>query len=148
MLFCHSQKSHPAGEIPSGLAKIAPSDNVISHADVIKSYCGLLAQAKSDFVAIEQYRSDDFFRESLGNKQVPSEDTKAPCASGWMSMPRRSSRRFPVLKGGTLVSCVSCHHPFRSFLASSIASSTATWVRPVILPKAAKVAPVLSCAHR
>jgi len=61
--------------IPSGLAKIAPSDNVISHADVIKSYCGLLAQAKSDFVAIEQYRSDDFFRESLGNKQVPSEGT-------------------------------------------------------------------------
>jgi len=61
--------------IPSGLAKIAPSDNVISHADVIKSYCGLLAQAKSDFVAIEQYRCDDFFRESLGNKQVPSEGT-------------------------------------------------------------------------
>ena len=61
--------------IPSGLAKIVPSDNVISHADVIKSYCGLLAQAKSDFVAIEQYRSDDFFRESLGNKQVPSEGT-------------------------------------------------------------------------
>jgi len=61
--------------IPSGLAKIAPSDNVISHADVIKSYCGLMAQAKSDFVAIEQYRSDDFFRGSLGNKQVPSEGT-------------------------------------------------------------------------
>lgn len=61
--------------IPSGLDKIAPSDNVISHADVIKSYCGLLAQAKSDFVAIEQYRNDDFFRESLGSKQVPSEGT-------------------------------------------------------------------------
>ena len=61
--------------IPSGLAKIAPSDDVISHADVIKSYCGLLAQAKSDFVAIEQYRNDDFFRESLGNQQVPSEGT-------------------------------------------------------------------------
>lgn len=61
--------------IPSGLAKIAPSDDVISHADVIKSYCGLLAQAKSDFVAIEQYRNDDFFRESLGNRQVPSEGT-------------------------------------------------------------------------
>jgi len=61
--------------IPSSLGKIAPSDNVISHADVIRSYCGLLAQAKSDFVAIEQYRNDDFFRESLGNKQVPSEAT-------------------------------------------------------------------------
>jgi len=61
--------------IPSGLAKIVPTDDVISHADVIKSFCGLLAQAKSDFVAIEQYRGDDFFRESLGNKQVPSEGT-------------------------------------------------------------------------
>ena len=61
--------------IPSGLAKLVPSEDVISHADVIKSYCGLLAQAKSDFVAIEQYRSDDFFRESLANKHVPSEGT-------------------------------------------------------------------------
>ena len=66
---------HRFTSIPSGLAKVAPSDDVISHADVIKSYCGLLAQAKSDFVAIEQYRSDDFFRESLGSKQVPSEGT-------------------------------------------------------------------------
>ena len=61
--------------ISSELAKVAPSDDVISHADAIKSYCGLLAQAKSDFVAIEQYRADDFFRESLGNKHVPSEGT-------------------------------------------------------------------------
>lgn len=28
--------------VPSGLAKIAPSDDVISHADVIKSYGALL----------------------------------------------------------------------------------------------------------
>lgn len=61
--------------IPTGLAKVAPSEDIISHADVIKSYCGLLAQAKSDFVAIEQYRGDDFFRESLGNRSVPSEGT-------------------------------------------------------------------------
>ena len=61
--------------IASGLAKVAPTDDVISHADVIKSYCGLLAQAKSDFVAIDQYRADDFFRESLGNQHVPSEGT-------------------------------------------------------------------------
>lgn len=61
--------------LPSALAKIAPTNDIISHADVFKSYCGLLAQAKSDFVAIEQYRNDDFFRESLGNKHVPSEGT-------------------------------------------------------------------------
>jgi hypothetical protein len=61
--------------ISSALAKVAPSNDVISHADVIKSYCGLLSQAKSDFVAIEQKRIDDFFRESLGNSHVPSEST-------------------------------------------------------------------------
>src|SRR6266571_3676719 len=59
--------------ITAGLEKVAPSDDVISHADAIKSYCGLLAQAKSDFVAIEQFRADDFFRESLGNRHIPSE---------------------------------------------------------------------------
>jgi hypothetical protein len=61
--------------IPTGLEKVAPSNDSISHADAIKSYCGLLAQGKSDFVAIEQFRNDDFFRESLGNKHVPSEGT-------------------------------------------------------------------------
>lgn len=61
--------------ISSALAKAVPSDDVISHADCVKSYCGLLAQAKSDFVAIEQFRADDFFRDALGNKHVPSEGT-------------------------------------------------------------------------
>ena len=55
------------------LEKVVPSNDSISHADAIKSYCGLLAQGKSDFVAIEQFRDDDLFRESLGNKHVPSE---------------------------------------------------------------------------
>lgn len=61
--------------IPTDLAKVAPSEDVISHADVMKSYCGLLAQAKSDFAAVEHNRTDDFFRESLANKHVPSEAT-------------------------------------------------------------------------
>jgi len=52
----------------------APGD-LISGLDIIRSYCALLAQGKSDFVAIEQYRKDDFFREALGNKGVPSEGT-------------------------------------------------------------------------
>ncbi len=52
----------------------APSD-LIAGADIIRSYCALLAQGKSDFIAIEQYRDDDFFREALGNKEVPSEGT-------------------------------------------------------------------------
>jgi hypothetical protein len=52
----------------------APGD-LIAGIDIIRSYCALLAQGKSDFVAVEQCRNDDFFRESLGNKDVPSEGT-------------------------------------------------------------------------
>ena len=52
----------------------APGD-LIAGVDIIKSYCALLAQGKSDFTAVEQYRRDDFFRESLGNNGVPSEGT-------------------------------------------------------------------------
>lgn len=59
----------------SALTEAVPLAHGISHADVIRAYCGLLAQAKSDYVAIEQYREDDFYRESLGLDQVPSEGT-------------------------------------------------------------------------
>ena len=47
----------------------------ISHADVVRSYIGLLCLGKSDFAAIEGFRQDRFFRESLGLKEVPSEPT-------------------------------------------------------------------------
>ena len=59
----------------SSLAAAVPTDDSISHADVIRSYCGILAQAKSDFIAVEQNRTDDFFREALGVSCVPSEGT-------------------------------------------------------------------------
>ena len=61
--------------LASALAKAVPLSHGISHADVIRSYCALLAQGKSDFVAVEQHREDDFFREALGLSQVPSEPT-------------------------------------------------------------------------
>ena len=61
--------------LSSSLEKAAPSSDIIPHGDVIKSYCGLLSEGKSDFVAIEQYRTDEFFHESLGIAQVPSEPT-------------------------------------------------------------------------
>jgi len=61
--------------LPSSLAEAVPTDDSISHADVLRSYCGILAQAKSDFVAIEHCRTDDFFREALGVDHVPSEAT-------------------------------------------------------------------------
>lgn len=47
----------------------------ISHADVVCSYVGLLCLGKSDFAAIENFRQDKFFKESLGVKRVPSEPT-------------------------------------------------------------------------
>lgn len=47
----------------------------ISHADVVRSYIGLLCLGKSDFAAIEGFRQDRFFREALGLKEVPSEPT-------------------------------------------------------------------------
>lgn len=61
--------------LSSALAVMNAPGDLISGIDIIRSYCALLAQSKSDFVAVEQYRGDDFFRESLGNKDVPSEGT-------------------------------------------------------------------------
>ncbi len=61
--------------LSTALAVMDAPDDMIAGADIIRSYCALLAQGKSDFVAVEQYRKDDFFRESLGNKDVPSEGT-------------------------------------------------------------------------
>ena len=62
-------------DLASSVAKAVPLSHGISHADVIRSFCALLAQGKSDYVAIEQHREDDFFREALGLSQVPSEAT-------------------------------------------------------------------------
>ena len=61
--------------LSSALAVMDAPGDLIAGIDIIRSYCALLAQGKSDFVAVEQYRKDDFFRESLGNKDVPSEGT-------------------------------------------------------------------------
>jgi hypothetical protein len=61
--------------LSSALAAMDAPGDLIAGIDIIRGYCALLAQGKSDFVAIEQYRHDDFFREALGNKDVPSEGT-------------------------------------------------------------------------
>lgn len=49
--------------------------DAIPHADVLKSYVGLLCLGKSDFEAVNGMREDDYFVESLGVPQVPSEGT-------------------------------------------------------------------------
>ena len=50
-------------------------EGAISHADVVRGYLGVLCLGKSDFAAIEGFRQDTFFRESLALSEVPSEPT-------------------------------------------------------------------------
>ena len=47
----------------------------ISHADVLKSYVGLLCIGKSDYEAITDRMEDDYFKEALGIRRVPSAET-------------------------------------------------------------------------
>ncbi|MEW6181522.1 MAG: IS1380 family transposase [Chloroflexota bacterium] len=47
----------------------------ISHADVLRSYLGLLCLGKSDFEAITGMRDDTYFMNSLGIRQIPSTET-------------------------------------------------------------------------
>ena len=49
-----------------------PLRHGIDHGDIIKSYIGTLCLGKSDFEAIENFRQDDYFKQSLSIKQVPS----------------------------------------------------------------------------
>jgi len=60
--------------IDANASAFARSD-AIPHADILKSYVGLLCLGKSDFEAITGLRGDDFFAESLGLDLVPSEGT-------------------------------------------------------------------------
>lgn len=59
------------GEVERHL-KGLPLRHGISHADLIRSYVGLLCLGKSDFEAVEDFRQDRYFRQSLGIGQVPS----------------------------------------------------------------------------
>jgi len=47
----------------------------ISHADVLRSYVGLLAVGKSDFEAITGVKADPWFKTALGLRKVPSAET-------------------------------------------------------------------------
>ncbi len=47
----------------------------VKHGDVIAAAIGLLCLGKSDFNDIEAFRDDEFFRRSLGLRQIPSEPT-------------------------------------------------------------------------
>jgi len=47
----------------------------VKHGDVVAAAIGLLCLGKSDFNDIEAFRTDEFFRQSLGLRQIPSEPT-------------------------------------------------------------------------
>jgi len=57
------------------LAKRVGRCRGISHADVLKSYVGLLSLGKSDYEAITDKIKDEYFKESLGIRRVPSAET-------------------------------------------------------------------------
>lgn len=58
------------------LGKAAPlQKGGIAHADVIRSYLGVLALGKTDYQAVVQHQDDAYFKKSLGLTRVPSEPT-------------------------------------------------------------------------
>lgn len=55
--------------------KMGSNDKSISHADILRSYLGLLCLGKSDFEAITGMRDDSYFRNSLIVEQILSTET-------------------------------------------------------------------------
>jgi DDE family transposase len=47
----------------------------IPHADVVRSYLGVLSLGKNDYQAVVQHQADVYFKKSLGLARVPSEPT-------------------------------------------------------------------------
>jgi len=54
---------------------VIPTVGGISTGDVVLSYIGTLCQGQSEFEAIEQFRKDPYYAESMGVKYVPSSPT-------------------------------------------------------------------------
>jgi len=52
-----------------------PIRSGVSNSDVLRTYLGLLVQGKSDFDAVENFRGDAFFKQSLGIELLPSSPT-------------------------------------------------------------------------
>ncbi|MBE0547508.1 MAG: IS1380 family transposase [Rubrivivax sp.] len=69
---------HHLKTLAPALAKLdaaLPVRNGVSHADIVRSYVGLLVQGKSDFDAIENHRLDKFYKQALGITLLPSSPT-------------------------------------------------------------------------
>jgi Transposase DDE domain group 1 len=52
-----------------------PVKSGVANSDIVRSYLGLLVQGKSDFDAIENFRGDAFYKQSLGIALLPSSPT-------------------------------------------------------------------------
>lgn len=62
-------------DLAQSLKREVPLRHGISHADVLRSYLGLLCLGKSDFEAVSNVREDEFFAAALGIGTVPSTET-------------------------------------------------------------------------
>ena len=54
---------------------LSPGSNGIGLDDILRSYLGVFATGQSDYEAVTNRREDDYFRESLGIRKVPSAET-------------------------------------------------------------------------
>lgn len=62
-------------DLAQSLQREIPLRHGIAHADVLRSYLGLLCLGKNDFEAVSNVREDEFFAAALGLGAVPSAET-------------------------------------------------------------------------
>ncbi len=62
-------------DLAQSLKREVPLRHGIEHADVLRSYLGLLCLGKNDFEAVSNVREDEFFAAALGVGTVPSTET-------------------------------------------------------------------------
>jgi hypothetical protein len=70
-----------------------PGTPSVSHADVVKSYLGLLCVGKSDFEAVLGVQRDDWFKAALDIRKVPSKETGASGQKGCHDDRAQDTRR-------------------------------------------------------
>lgn len=58
--------------MPQQVARKRTGQDKISHTDIVRSMLGLLCLGKSDYEAISAMRGDDYFKQALGIRDIPS----------------------------------------------------------------------------
>lgn len=72
LVGCHLQRVVP---VFKRIDAALPVRTGVASSDIVRSYLGLLVQGKSDFDAIENFRGDAFFKQSLDIALLPSSAT-------------------------------------------------------------------------